>query len=243
MDNPPTSPANLPTYGTPFIGRDDDAATVAALLCAPATRWLSLVGASGAGKTRLSLHVAETLADRFPDGRYFVSLAPVTDPLLVLPAIMRLLAIREVGDASPLDTLARVLETKAMLLIIDNVEQVKQVGPTLEALLARTTRLKLLLTSQESLGQPMERIHQVPPLAIPPSGAALPIADLLTYPAIALFVDRFLARQPDFVFHETNADDVIEICRQVRGLPLAIELIAACNTALSPRDVLFLLRN
>ncbi len=235
------APPQLPVYTTTLIGRDAQAALIAAQLQAPATRALTLVGASGTGKTRLSLQIAEMLRDSFPTGAYFVALAPVHDARLVLVEIAQALGLQEDGGTPLLDTLATTIGDHAVLLILDNFEQVQAAHSDLTALLARTANLKLLITSQVPLGMAGETACAVPALDIP--AAALPAAALLEYSAIALFVDRIRAVQPEFSLTAENIPAVIEICRRVKGLPLAIELIAAHSDVLLPQDLLILLRN
>jgi predicted ATPase len=233
----------LPTYHTHLVGRDTECTAIIGLLTTPTVRLLTLVGESGAGKTRLALEVAATLAERFPDGIAFVSLAPVQDQAFVLPTIATTLQLDEQADQSPLSTLATALATKTMLLILDNIEQVRAVANELVALVRATQHLTLLVTSQMALNIPEETLYHVPPLATPPLEATLHPAVLLGYPAIALFVSRIQAVQPQFQLTAANAAAVIRICQLLDGFPLAIELVAAHSETLSPDNLLLLLRN
>lgn len=235
--------SHLPTYTTPLVGRVVEREHVAHLLQADETRLVTLVGNSGTGKTRLSLDIASTVADNFADGMYFVALAAVSDAELVLPTIAHTLGVREQSDTPLLGLLAAALETKSLLLILDNVEQVAAAAHDLAKLLAQTSRLKLLVTSQTPLGIPEEILFPVPALGLPMPDDHPSIDELLQYPAVALFVDRLSVVQPRFVLNTDNAVAVVEICRRVEGLPLAIELVAAHSGVLSPRDLLRLLNN
>ncbi len=230
----------LPVYATSFIGRDRAEHAVLDLLRDESVRMLTLVGASGSGKTRLSVQVAAQAAAAFPDGCVFVSLAPVTDPDLVLITLAHTLELAEQGAESVLDTLAAALRSRRMLIVLDNLEQVRAAAPQLQALLERTDGLRLLITSQVPLEVPAEMVYAVPPLALP-QDAALDLETLPTYSAIALFVDRMRQVQPTFAITPQNSLAIIEICQLVEGLPLAIELIAAHSAVLAPEDLLLFL--
>ncbi len=217
--------------------------TVLDLLRNPAVRLLTLVGESGTGKTRLSLQVAETVRDEFVDGQYFVALAPVDNPTFVVPTIAQTLNILESGEMSLIESIAQFCGDKKMLLLLDNIEQVREASADVVVLLERTTNLKIMVTSQVALEVANETTFAVPPLALPDPNTDLEPEELLNFSAIALFVDRIQAVQPKFVLTRQQAPAVVEICRQVQGLPLAIELIAAHSAALSPSDLLMLVRN
>jgi predicted ATPase len=213
------------------------------LLRSPDIRLLTLVGESGTGKTRLSLQVAEIVRDEFPDGQYFVGLAPVDDPAFVIPTIAQTLNILESSEMSLVESIAQFCGDKTMLLLLDNIEQVRAAAAEVVTLLERTSNLKIMVTSQVALEVANETTFAVPPLALPDPNTDLDPAELLNFSAIALFVDRIQAVQPKFVLTREHAPAVVEICRQVQGLPLAIELIAAHSAALSPSDLLMLVRN
>ncbi len=231
----------LPTYNTAFIGRDDTAQAVATLLQQADVRLVTLVGMSGSGKTRLSLQVAEAMASQFPDGRVFVDLAPLTDASLVLPTIAHTLGIGERGSVTLLDTLIDTIGDQALLLIVDNVEQVQAAAADIHALISNSTRLHIIVTSQLALGVPSEHIFEVPPLTVPSAVNQVP-EKLRSSPAVALFIDRMRQVQPEFTLTAQNMAAVLEICQLVEGLPLAIELIAAHSAVLAPGDLVVLLR-
>ncbi len=230
----------LPVYATSFIGRDRSEHAVSDLFSDGTLRMLTLVGASGSGKTRLSVQVAAHMASDFPDGCVFVSLAPVTDPDLVLPTIGHSLDLSDQGGVSVLESLATALRSKRMLLILDNMEQVREAAPQLNILLEQTEALRVMVTSQVSLEVPCEIVYQVPPLALPQE-PVLDIEVLPTYSAIALFIDRMRQVQPTFRITHQNSAALVEICQLVEGLPLAIELIAAHSAVFTPQDLLFFL--
>lgn len=243
MNSQDVPSAHLPQYVTPLIGRNRTAHAALELLQTPTVRLLTLVGESGTGKTRLSLQIAESLRDEFADGQYFVALAPVDNPAFVLPTIAHALGIAEVGDADLSDTIVQLLQHKTLLLLLDNFEQVNKAAPHITTLLEHTAGLKIIVTSQVELGIAQETVFSVPPLAVPLSNTDMDPKALLQFSAVALFVDRMQAIQPKFVLNKQQAPAVIEICRLVQGLPLAIELIAAHSAALSPSDLLMIVRH
>ncbi|MBA3468930.1 MAG: tetratricopeptide repeat protein [Herpetosiphonaceae bacterium] len=243
MDTHPGSLTQLPHYETPLIGRMRATNAVLDLLRSSSVRLLTLVGESGTGKTRLSLQVAEIVGSEFPDGQYFVALAPVDNPTFVVPTIAQTLNILESSEMSLIESIAQFCGDKKMLLLLDNIEQVRAASAEVVMLLERTTNLKILVTSQVPLEVANETTFAVPPLALPDPNTDLEPAALLNFSAIALFVDRIQAVQHKFVLTKQQAPAVVEICRQVQGLPLAIELIAAHSAALSPSDLLMLVRN
>ncbi|WP_110519286.1 ATP-binding protein [Herpetosiphon llansteffanensis] len=233
---------HLPQYSTSLIGRSRVVAALADLFQQQAQRLVSLIGASGTGKTRLGLEAAETIRDSFVDGCYFINLAPVDDAVFVLPTIAHALGVHETANQSLLASLIHFLHGKRVLLILDNFEQVKRAANDLNLLIEGTDQAQFMVTSQVALGLANEYAFNVPPLEVPDQ-ANLSASELLEYSAIGLFVDRMQAIQPRFVLSDTQAKAVVEICRLLHGLPLAIELIAAHSSALSPSDLLLLVRN
>ncbi|MFQ5794857.1 MAG: AAA family ATPase [Candidatus Bipolaricaulia bacterium] len=205
-------------------------------------RLLTLTGAGGTGKTRLGLQAAADLIDDFEDGVYFVDLAPISDPGLVVSAIAQKMGVREaeVGGRPLLDSLKEHLRDKQILLLLDNFEQVVAAAPQVAELLAACAWLKLLVTSREPCHVRGEHVFPVPPLALPEPDRKRPLAIeyLMQYEAVRLFIDRAQAVKPDFAVTHENAPAVAEICIRLDGLPLAIELAAARITLLPPQVML-----
>jgi predicted ATPase/class 3 adenylate cyclase len=219
-------PHNLPLQPTPLIDRDAEVAYVCDMLRRPETRLVTLVGPGGIGKTRLALQVAAELLDAYPSGVYFVPLAPIRDPALVVPTIAQALGVSEAGGRPLMDALRAYLRDKHLLLLLDNFEQVVVAAPLLSELLAAAPQLNVLVTSREVLHLRGEQEFPVPPLALPdPKHARL--ETLSQYAAVELFIARALDVNPDFAVTNESAPAVAEICARLDGLPLAIELAAA----------------
>jgi predicted ATPase len=197
-------------------------------------RLVTLTGPGGIGKTRLAIAVAERLQDRFAAGTVFIPLASVTQPDQMLAGIAR--AVRaELAGAAPFQTLVAQLGEGRWLLILDNLEQIVDAVPNLDELLAHCPGVAILATSRTALGLRAEREFPVPPLPLPTDA---PLAELERSPAVALFVDRARAVRHDFALTVDNAAAVVEICRRLEGLPLAIELAAARTRLLDPEALL-----
>jgi predicted ATPase/class 3 adenylate cyclase len=228
-------PTNLPVQLTPLIGRDRELAEVAALLREEDVRLLTLTGTGGTGKTRLALQSAADVVEVFPDGVFFVSLAPIRDQELVLPTVAQALALREVPGDPISKTLASYLAEKQVLLVLDNFEQVLDAAGEVAELAARCPRLSLLVTSRERLRVAGERVLAVSPLQVPDKQVDL--AALSANEAVALFAARAAEATGDFALNVENAAPVAAICRRLDGLPLAIEL-AAARTASLPSGAL-----
>jgi predicted ATPase len=232
------APRPLPVSMTSLLGRERAIDEVAGLVQRSGARLVTLTGPGGVGKTRLAVAVGERLRDRFGAGAVFVPLEAVTDPGLVPVAIGRMAGADLARAGSPVEALAETFGDGAWLLILDNLEQVVPAAPGLGELLARCPRVVILATSRAVLGLRAEREYPVPPLALPAGPAAVPLAELESSPAVALFVDRARAVRPDFELTEGNAAAVAEICRRLEGLPLAIELAAARTRLLDPAALL-----
>ncbi len=232
---------NLPAQLTSLLGREQEVMTVCALLRQPGVRLLTLTGTGGIGKTRLGLQVAKELLDEFVDGVYFVPLAPIADPSLVIPIIAQVLGINEDGGRPFQGLLQTYLRNKHLLLLLDNFEQVTAAAPELANLLSGCPDLKVMVTSRAVLHLHGEHEFPVPPLALPDLQhfTQRPESEALSkYPAINLFLQRASAIKPGFALTEANARVVAEICARLDGLPLAIELAAARIKLLSPRALL-----
>jgi non-specific serine/threonine protein kinase len=229
---------NLPTPTTPLIGREQEVEAACRLLQHSEVRLVTLTGTGGVGKTRLAVQVAADLMDRFADGVYFVSLASINDPEMVVPAIAQAVGLTETRDQPLLDLLKASLQDKHLLLLLDNFEQVAAAAPRLSDLLAACPHLKMLVTSRAVLHLRGEHELLVSPLALPDL-AQLPESEALSqYGAVALFLQCTRAIKPDFQITPANARAIAEICVQLDGLPLAIELAAARVKLLPPQMLL-----
>ena len=222
----PSHPTNLVAPPTPLIGREAEVAAVLRLFDEGA-RLVTLTGPGGSGKTRLALEVGAEALGRFPDGVFFVDLAPLREANEVVPATMRVLGVREVLGESLLGSLGRYLGERRLLLVLDNCEHVVEAASDLGSLLGACPDLDLLATSREPLRLRAERIFPVAPLPVP-DRARLPDRDeLARVPSVELFVERAQAGDPAFTLTEANAAAIATICQRLDGLPLAIELAAA----------------
>lgn len=226
-------PPRLPAETTALIGREGIAREARELLLRDDVRLLTLIAPGGAGKTRLSVAVARSLAERFPDGVHFVPLASVSDPLLVPATIARELGVQEGPGRGSLEALAAWLRTRELLVVLDNFEQILPAAAAVGELLAAAPQLKVLVTSRASL-----RLHggheiAVPPLELPEAGAR-DAARNVAVPSVRLFLARAKAARPDFVLDDEACAAVVAICRRLDGLPLAIELAAARCRVLPP---------
>jgi predicted ATPase/class 3 adenylate cyclase len=227
---------NLPVQATPLLGREEEVARLSVVLRQPETRLVTLTGPGGTGKTRLALQVAAELLEEYDDGVYFVPLAPVSDPGLVLNAMAQVLAVRELGSEPLERSLAGFLREKRLLLVLDNYEQVVVAAPLVGRLLAEAPGLRVLATSRVLLHVYGEQQYAVPPLALPPTGPGqqYDVASLSQYAAVALFIQRARLVKPDFAVSNETAPAVAGICVRLDGLPLAIELAAAQVKLLPP---------
>ena len=237
------SPRSLPLTSTSLIGREHDIAEVSELLQNPEVRLVTLTGPGGIGKTRLAIAVGEQLDDRYPQGTVFVPLAAIAEPELVLPRIAGAVGATVEDARGPLEVLAEHFGDAPTLLVLDNLEQVVGVAPELDQLLAACGGLEILSTSRTLLRLRAEREYPVRPLTVPAFSERPPLDAVVALPAVRLFVDRAQAVRYDFALTEDNASAVLEICRRLDGLPLAIELAAARSRLLQPSALLARLEN
>lgn len=231
-------PNNLLAQPIVLIGREKEVQTISDLLRRADVRLLSLIGAGGIGKTRLAVQVASEMLDAFADGIWFVDLAPIRDPDLVVTAIAHSLAVKELGDRPLVEQLSMYLRPKQLLLVLDNFEQIVNAAPQVAALLAGAPELKVLVTSRTVLRLRGEQEYMVPPLALPDPKQSPPLAALSQYAAVALFIQCAQDVKPDFQVTNENALAIAQICYRLDGLPLAIVLAAARIKLFTPDALL-----
>ncbi len=230
---------NLPAPLTSFIGREGDVALVCDYLLDSGTRLVTLIGPPGIGKTRLSLQVAHELLPAFADGVFFVPLAAVEDSDRVAPTLVQTLGLMQTDQRSARDCLQSGINARQMLIVLDNFEQVVNAAPLVPELLRACANLKIMVTSRESLRVPGEWLYPVPPLALPDETQlkSLTLDGADYFSALHLFAERARAVRPEFALTPANTPTVAGICRQLDGLPLAIELIASRIRLLSPQEL------
>jgi predicted ATPase/DNA-binding SARP family transcriptional activator len=234
---PSDVPGALPVPPSVLFGREADLAETEVLIGQMRTRLVTLVGPGGVGKTRLAIEAARRVAQDFRDGGRFVSLAGVAEPSDLAHAIGRVLAAPVREGEPPTIALRRFLRDRHLLLVLDNFEHLLAGAPLVGELLAACPELTVLVTSREPTRLAAERLYPVHPLELPPTAAPISEAELARYGAVAMFLDRVQAREPDFTLDEANAPYVREICRRLDGLPLALELAAARVGLLSPAEL------
>lgn len=217
----PAAGGTLPTPPNVLIGRSRDLAELRALLERPGIRLVSMTGAGGSGKSRLALELARELQPGFANGAVLVELAPVTDPDLVPATIAHALGLEPGRDA--METVRGAIADRELLLVLDNVEHLREATPSFVRLLAEAPRLTIVATTRVVLHLTGEHVYPVRPLD--------------DEPAITLFAERARARDASFVLDATTLPIVRSICRRLDGLPLAIELAAARVVALGVRTL------
>ena len=220
------TPNNLPQQITSFIGRDRELVEVKALLAN--ARLLTLLGVGGLGKTRLSLQAAVDVMDNFPDGVWFVELAPIADPRLVAQAVASVLGVKEEAGRPVQEALVKHVADLRCLVILDNCEHLVQASAELaKKLLLAGAHLKILVSSREHLKVIGETTYRVPSLSAPDRHHEVSAEGLMQFEAARLFVERATAAQSTFSVTDQNAPAVAAICHRLDGIPLAIELAAA----------------
>lgn len=228
-------PHNLPHPHTTFISREKEYATVEELL--QKKRLVTLLGTGGSGKTRLALKVGEELLLHYPEGVWFVDLAPLTDEALLPRAVAAALRVREEASIEQTETLVGHLQLRKTLLILDNCEHVVgSAAKFVNQVLTHCPDTVVLATSREALGLLGETLWTLPGLSLPPEDLRQP-KRLLRYEAIQLFIERAKAASPRFSFGDTNAACVARICRHLDGIPLALELAAAWISMVSLEQI------
>ena len=221
-----TGKHNLPARRTSFVGREREIVEIKRALAM--TRLLTLTGAGGTGKTRLSLEAARDLVSHYPDGVWLVELASLSEGDLVTQEVANALRVEERPGELLMETLIDALARKELLLVIDNCEHlVEATAQLVDALLDPCPHLKVMATSRATLGVAGEVDWVVPPLTLPDADGHTSVESLMRYEALRLFVDRARLRLLDFELTQENAEAVARVCRKLDGIPLAIELAAA----------------
>jgi predicted ATPase/DNA-binding CsgD family transcriptional regulator len=227
---------NLPLQQTTFIGRKPQIVQLQGLLAD--VHLLTLTGPGGVGKTRLALQVAGSVVDQYADGVWLVDLAPLADEHLVPQAVASTLGIPDMPEESLIDTVARALESKCLLLVLDNCEHLLGACQILAHRLLRScAAVRMLATSRQSLDIPGETAWRVPSLDLPPIGDGCAVQEMGRYEALNLFCERAQATLRTFAVADADWPVVADICRRLDGIPLAIELAAARTAVLSVHGI------
>jgi predicted ATPase/DNA-binding CsgD family transcriptional regulator len=230
---------NLPVQLTKFIGRQRELADLERLLAD--SRLVSLTGPGGCGKTRLAVQFANRVSSNFKDGVWLAELASIHDPTFVPQLLTKMFALHHRPEQSALESLLDYLQSKQILLVLDNCEHlIAGCAKLLGQILSQTGHVHILVTSREPLEIPGEMIYPVPGLTLPPAGTGTAVdpQDLIQYDAVRLFVERSRALLPAFTITTANAVSLVQICRQLDGLPLALELASAHTNVLSLQEIL-----
>jgi predicted ATPase/DNA-binding SARP family transcriptional activator len=235
VDENPVKPrrSNLPIPLSSFIGREQAMADLEQILAQrsnarPQTRLITLTGTGGCGKTRLAIETAGRLLERLQDGVWFVDLAPLSDPQLVPQAVAAVFGLQEYKGRAILQMLVGYLETRTLLLILDNCEHLLDACARLvEQLLQTCSQIQILATSRERLNLTGETVWNVPPLSIPNAQMPETLEALKRFEAVQLFAERAAAVLPTFELNRQNAASVAQVCQRLDGIPLAIELAAS----------------
>ncbi len=229
-------PNNLPVQLTSFIGRENEISEIKKLL--KHNSLLTLTGPGGAGKTRLALQVGADLIDDFENGVWVVDASPLLDPCLLVPMIAKVFGMKEDSKTKIEEILIDYLKDKEVLIIMDNCEQIISASSEISTkILSSCKKIKIIASSREALRSSGEQIYYVPSLAFPDSSDEISTENLSQYESVKLFIERALAVQPDFEVTNDNAPALAEICRQLDGIPLAIELAASRVKVLSLQQI------
>jgi predicted ATPase/DNA-binding SARP family transcriptional activator len=217
---------NLPVPITSFIGREKEVEEIIKLL--GKNRLVTLTGAGGMGKTRLAIQSANKLVGKFRDGVWWIELVGLNDASLVPRTVAKAVDVREPPNQPLIETLEKNLKSKQMLLVIDNCEHlISACAQLADRLLSECKNLKILATSREALDILGETVWHAPSLSLPDTQDLIGIKSLSKYESVRLFTERAEVLQPQFMLTEQNAKAVVQICRRLSGMPLAIELAAA----------------
>ncbi len=226
----------LPYATSSFVGREQEVSAIASLLRRNDVRVVTLTGPGGVGKTALALQVAHESGGDFSDGVMFVALAYISNPSLVIPTVARSVGVLDSGSTQTMEAIFATLQHRHVLVIIDNFEHVTETAPFISEIVRKTSHARFLVTSRARLQISGEFTYPVPPLDLPEEiDSFAPISES---EAVRLFVARAQALDPRFDLTPSNASTIAEICRQLDGLPLAIELAAAQTRMLHPENLL-----
>ena len=237
MARPVRRLGNLPAEATSFIGRRHELAELRKKLAA--VRMVSLVGPGGVGKTRLAIRAATDLARGFPAGAWLVELADLRDSGLIANTVVAALDLRDQAATDPVALLLGYLEHRELLLVLDNCEHLLEAASLLVTEVIRAAPgVRVIATSREPLSAPGEHVLPVPPLELPSPNAIEPINRLRQNEAVRLFVERSEAATGAFELSEANQGPVVDLCRRLDGLPLAIELAAVRTRVLTVHQIL-----
>lgn len=239
LANKRTAKLNIPIPLTSFIGRENELKEVASLFSK--SRLITLTGSGGVGKTRLAIQVIAEVLEIFPDGVWFLDLAPLNDPALVPNTLVSVLGLRELGETglSVTDLMIKYLRSRTALIIFDNCEHlIDACARLVHSLLTSCEHLSILATSREALRVTGEIPYRVPSLTVPNSDIQFAVNDLANMESVKLFRERAALISPDFAFNPQNAFDIARICQRLDGIPLAIELAAARVNLLSVQQIL-----
>ena len=218
--------AAVPRFLTQFIGRENEVQSIKKILSQ--TRLLTLTGTGGIGKTRLAARVSDAIEGTRADGVWWIDLAPISDPALVIQTVASELGVREQPGVNLLDTLLNALATKHAVVVLDGCEHlVDACSELVEGILYKCPHVNVLVTSNEPLRVPSETPWSVPPLAVPNKQLIEDDLELRRNEAINLFVDRATRADPAFAATEATIRDVAQVCQRLDGIPLAIELAAS----------------
>jgi predicted ATPase/DNA-binding SARP family transcriptional activator len=232
-----SSKIKVPIPLTSFIGREKELKEVAGLFSK--SRLITLTGSGGVGKTRLAIQVVAEVIDLFPDGVWFLDLAPLSDPSVVPNTLANLLGLRESGEIAVTELLINFFRTRTALIIFDNCEHlIDSCAQLINSLLTSGESLAVLATSREILRVSGEVPYRVPSLKIPKPNTDFNILEITSMEALKLFAERAAITSPGFGVNQQNASVIAQICRRLDGIPLAIELAAARITVLSAEQIL-----